>query len=124
MKRSALLMPILALAFVIALPAAPGTGYSPGPSPGAWTGSGAYGPGTAFAQGGLLQCMEQCIRHEGGNSAANKTTCKSRCANVPMQGAGQGGAPDCMARYKDCRGACAKNKSCRRACSKRLRTCK
>ena len=120
MKRSAPLMPILALAFVIALPAAPG----PGPSPGAWTGSGAYGPGTAFAQGGLLQCMEQCIRHEGGNSATNKATCKSRCANVPMQGAGQGGAPDCMAQYKDCRGACAKNKSCRRACSKRLRSCK
>ncbi len=111
MKRSALLMPILALAFVFALTAAPG----PGPS---------FGSGAAFAQGGLLQCMEQCIRHEGGNSAANKTTCKSRCANVPMQGAGQGGPPDCMAQYKDCRGACAKDKSCRRACSKRLRGCK
>ncbi|MCH7551267.1 MAG: hypothetical protein IIA35_06155 [Proteobacteria bacterium] len=114
MKRSAPLMPILALAFVIALPA-PG----PGPSPGAWTGSGA-----AFAQGGLLQCMEQCIRHEGGNTATNKATCKSRCANVPSQGVGQGGAPDCMARYKDCRGACAKNKSCRKACKKRLMGCK
>ena len=116
MKRSALLMPILALAFVIALPAAPG----PGPS----YESGAYGPGGAFAQGGLLQCMEQCIRHEGGNSATNKATCKSRCANVPSQGAGPGGPPDCMARYKDCRGACAKNKKCKRACKKRLMSCK
>ncbi len=111
MKRSVLLLPILALAFFVALPAAPG----PGPS---------YGSGTAFAQGGLLQCMEQGIRHEGGNSAANKTTCKSRCANVPSQGAGPGGPPDCMARYKDCRGACAKNKKCKRACKKRLMSCK
>ncbi len=111
MKRSVLLLPILALAFVFALPAAPG----PGPS---------FGSGAAFAQGGLLQCMEQCIRHEGGNSAANKTTCKSRCANVPMSAPGRDGAPDCMAQYKDCRDACAKNKSCRRGCSKRLRGCK
>ena len=111
MKRSAPLMPILALAFVFALPSAPGAGSM-------------FGPGAAFAQGGLLQCMEQCIRYEGGNSAANKTTCKSRCANVPMRGAGQGGAPDCMGRFKDCRGACGKNKTCKRACSKRLLTCK
>ena len=116
MKRCAPLMPILALAFVIALPAAPG----PGPS----YESGAYGSGAAFAQGGLLQCMEKCIRHEGGNTATNKETCKSRCANVPMSAPGQGGPPDCMARYKDCRGACAKNKSCRKACKKRLMSCK
>ena len=115
MKRSAPLMPILALAFVIALLAAPG----PGPSPGAWTGSGA-----AFAQGGLMQCMEKCIRYEGGNTATNKETCKSRCASVPMSAPGRDGAPDCMAQYKDCRGACAKNKSCRRACKKRLMSCK
>ena len=111
MKRCAPLIPILAMAFVIALPAAPG----PGPL---------YGSGAAFAQGGLLQCMEQCIRHEGGNTATNKETCKSRCANVPMSAPGQGGPPDCMARYKDCRGACAKNKSCRKACKKRLMNCK
>ena len=121
MKRSALLMPILALALVIALPVAPG----PGPSyeSGAY-GPGAYGPGAAFAQRGLLQCMEQCIRHEGGNSPTNKTTCKSRCANVPMSAPGRDGPPDCMAEYKDCRGACAKNKSCRKACKKRLMSCK
>ncbi len=109
MKRCAPLMTILALAFVVALPSAPG----PGP-----------GSGAAFAQGGLLQCMEKCIRYEGGNTAANKATCKSRCANVPMSVPGQGGPPDCMAVYKDCRGACAKNKTCRRACSKRLMSCK
>jgi hypothetical protein len=68
--------------------------------------------------------MEQCIRQEGGNTATNKETCKSRCANVPMSAPGQGGPPTCMARYKDCRGACAKNKSCRKACKKRLMSCK
>ena len=115
MKRCAPLMPILALAFVIALPAAPG----PGPL---------YGSGAAFAQGGLLQCMEQGIRHEGGNTATNKETCKSRCANVPSV-TGGGTSPNrdsgsCMSAYKDCRGACAKNKSCRKACKKRLMSCK
>ena len=119
MKRCAPLMPILALAFIIALPAAPG----PGPS----YGSGAYGSGAAFAQGGLLQCMEQCIRHEGGNTATNKETCKSRCANVPSV-TGGGTSPNrdsgsCMSAYKDCQADCGKDKKCKRVCKKALMRC-
>ncbi len=67
----------LALAFTFMLPGAPGG--KPGIFPGF-----EFGPAPAAAD--LLQCMESCIRHEGGNTATNKTTCKSRCANVPMGG--------------------------------------
>jgi len=69
----------------------------------------------------IMQCMEQCIRHEGGNSAANKETCKSRCANVPM--GKRAGPRDCMANFKSCRTGCAKDKKCVRACKKRLNSC-
>ena len=100
----------LVVAFTLMLPGAPGG------QPGIF-----FGPAPAAAD--LLQCMESCIRHEGGNTATNKATCKSRCANVPTGGPGAGG-PDCMAVYKDCNAACAKNKKCRRACKKRLMRCK
>lgn len=104
----------LVVAFTFMLPGAPGgqTGIFPGLE---------FGPAPAAAD--LLQCMESCIRHEGGNSATNKATCKSRCANVPTGRPGAG-APDCMAVYKDCNAACAKNKKCRRGCKKRLMRCK
>ncbi len=104
----------LVVVFTFMLP-----GMLPGP-PGGQTGI-FFGPAPAAA--GLLQCMESCIRHEGGNTAANKATCKSRCANVPAGRPGAGG-PDCMAVYKDCNAACAKNKKCRRGCKKRLMRCK
>ncbi len=75
----------------------------------------------------LLQCMDSCIRHEGGNSAANKETCKSRCANVPsVTGGSQPGRRDsgsCMSTYKDCRESCGGNKACKRACKKALMRC-
>ena len=110
MIRPIFTLSILAFAFYILLPASGSVfGLNAGP---------------ASAATDLMQCMESCIRHEGGNSATNKETCKSRCANVPMSAPGRGGPPDCMARYKDCRGACAKNKSCRKACKKRLMSCK
>jgi len=109
--RLFLIAPALVLALSVLLPA---SGDGPGPAP-------------AFAQQGLMQCMEQCIRHEGGNTAANKETCKSRCANVPMpagRGAGVGGGRDCMAVHKECLAACGKDRTCKRACRKRLVTCK
>jgi len=64
MIRPTLIVSALALAFYLLLP----------------TSLTFTGPGAAMAD--LMQCMESCIRHEGGNTAANKTTCKSRCANV------------------------------------------
>ncbi len=104
----------LAVAFTFMLPGPPGG------QTGTFFGLG-FGPAPAAAD--LLQCMESCIRHEGGNTAANKATCKSRCANVPTALPGAGGR-DCMAVYKDCNAACAKNKKCRRGCKKRLMRCK
>ena len=104
----------LVVAFTFMLPGA--SEVAPGGKAGIF-----FGPAPAAAD--LLQCMESCIRHEGGNSATNKATCKSRCANVPTAVPGAGGR-DCMAVYKDCNAACAKNKKCRRACKKRLMRCK
>ena len=86
--------------------------------------------GTPFAAGpaaaNLLQCMESCIRHEGGNSATNKKTCKSRCANIPSATGGASANRDsgsCMSSYKDCQADCGKNKKCKRVCKKALMRC-
>ena len=83
------------------------------------------GPGAAKAD--LLQCMESCIRHEGGNSAANKDTCKMRCANVPSAtgrpGPGKKDSGSCMSAYKDCQANCGKNKKCKRVCKQGLMRC-
>ena len=69
MIRPIFTLSILAFAFYILLPASGSVfGLNAGP---------------ASAATDLMQCMESCIRHEGGNSATNKETCKSRCANVP-----------------------------------------
>ncbi len=83
--------------------------------------------GTAHAAADLMQCMESCIRNEGGNTAANKETCKYRCANVPSVTGG--GAPasrdsgSCMSSYKDCQEVCDKDKKCKRVCKKALMRC-
>ena len=83
--------------------------------------------GPASAAADLMQCMESCIRHEGGNSATNKETCKSRCANVPSV-TGGGTSPNrdsgsCMSAYKDCQADCGKDKKCKRVCKKALMRC-
>ncbi len=119
MTRPRLTTLVLALVFTFALPAAPG--FQPGPllSPGAGS---FLGPASAAAQG-IMECMRKCIQHEGGNTATNKATCKSRCAGAPQAGA-QGGGPDCMTVHKTCIRGCGKNKNCKRACRKRLLNCK
>ena len=117
MIRPIFTLSILAFAFTILLPAS--TTIS--------------GPATASAAADIMQCMENCLRSEGGNTAANKTTCKMRCANVPTVFGGasgsSGGVPankdsgSCMSAYKDCQEICAKDKKCKRVCKKALMRC-
>lgn len=111
-------VPALAFAFFFLSPAG---GFEFGPPP--------------AAAADIMQCMEECIRNEGGNTAANKTTCKMRCANVPSvfghgQGTAAGGQPaprdsgSCMSSYKDCKEVCGKkDKKCNRVCKKALMRC-
>jgi hypothetical protein len=83
-----------------------------------------FGPPEAAAD--LMQCMTSCIKHEGGNSAANKATCKSRCANVPSATGGASANRDsgsCMSAFKDCQAECGRNKKCKRTCKKALMRC-
>jgi hypothetical protein len=71
----------------------------------------------------VMQCMTNCIKHEG-NTASAKSTCKLRCANVPMPGA-KGNKGDCMGNYKKCNRSCKKSdKSCRKVCKAKLMQCK
>jgi len=70
----------------------------------------------------VMQCMANCIRHEG-NTASAKDTCKLRCGNVanPSQG---GRKQDCMGTYKACNRACGKSdKACKSGCKKSLMNC-
>jgi len=113
MIRPIFTLSILAFAFYILLPASGSVfGLNAGP---------------ASAATDLMQCMESCIRHEGGNSATNKETCKSRCANVPSV-TGGGTSPNrdsggCMSAYKDCQADCGKDKKCKRVCKRALMRC-
>jgi len=113
MIRRVFALPGLVFAFYLLLPAS-GSVFEP-----------AAGPASAAAD--VMQCMESCIRHEGGNSAANKETCKARCANVPSVTGGA--APEnrdsgsCMSAYKDCQENCGKDKKCQRVCKKALMRC-
>ncbi len=117
MIRPIFTLSILAFAFIILLPAS--TTQS--------------GPASATAAADIMQCMENCIRSEGGNTDANKTTCKMRCANVPTVFGGPSGSSDgapankdsgsCMSAYKDCQETCDKNKKCKRVCKKALMRC-
>jgi len=71
----------------------------------------------------VMQCMTNCIKHEGKTASA-KTTCKLRCADVAMPRL-QDGPRDCMAVYKKCNRTCPKgDTSCRRACKAQLMQCK
>ena len=83
------------------------------------------GPSAASAD--IMQCMENCIRSEGGNTDANKSMCKMRCANVPsVTGGGARAHKDsgsCMSSYKDCQETCGKDKKCKRVCKKALMRC-
>ena len=69
----------------------------------------------------LLQCMEKCIRYEGGNTDANKDTCKFRCANTSTKG--QGGMRDCMGEFKACKKNCGKDNACYKVCKKAQMKC-
>ena len=71
----------------------------------------------------VMQCMVKCIKQEGKTAAA-KSMCKLRCADVPMPELNSGGR-DCMAVYKKCNRTCKKNdKACRRSCKGQLMQCK
>ena len=109
MIRPTLILSLFGLAFTLLLP----------------TSASLTGPGAAKAD--LLQCMESCIRHEVGNSATNKDTCKMRCANVPSvtggRGPGKKDSGSCMSAYKDCQETCGKDKKCKRVCKKGLMRC-
>lgn len=106
MFRPVFSLPFLAMVMVIVI-GLPGSGSLTGAAPAA----------------GLLQCMESCIKHEGGKSATNKATCKSRCANIPSSNRGQG-AGNCMDAFKDCKVNCGKDRKCARVCKKSLMSCK
>ena len=70
----------------------------------------------------LMQCMQKCIRYEGGNTTTNKQTCKSRCTTTTLK-SNPSGMRDCMGEYKACRKECGKDKTCQRTCKKRQMSC-
>ncbi len=113
MTRTFISIPALALVMSLLAPLFQGTPFTAEP---------------AIAD--LMQCMESCIKHEGGNSAANKSTCKSRCANVQSgmghedgQGQKNRDSGSCMSSFKDCRESCGGNKACKQACKTALMRC-
>jgi hypothetical protein len=70
----------------------------------------------------LMQCMTKCVQYEGGNSATNKATCKSRCAE--STGATKQAAPrDCMKEFKACKKGQKSSSAEYKACKKRLMSC-
>ena len=75
----------------------------------------------------LLQCMKKCVSYEGGNSEANRVTCKIRCGGASLKQ-----SPvekrDCMSEFKSCSRTCGKEKigqpsPCHKECKEMLRTC-
>lgn len=75
----------------------------------------------------LKQCMERCVSYEGGNSQANKGTCKSRCGSVMLKQSTVK-RRDCMGVFKSCMKSCGKEKigqpsSCHKQCKAVLKTC-
>ncbi|MBC8269349.1 MAG: hypothetical protein H8E36_11410 [Rhodospirillaceae bacterium] len=75
----------------------------------------------------LMQCMEDCIQHEGGNSATNKATCKTRCG-AKFVNPKPAGNRDCMGEFKGCNTSCGKEKignpsPCHKECKAQLKTC-
>lgn len=67
-------------------------------------------PVAATSDDDLMQCMVDCIKNEG---EAEKATCKTRCANVPVNTQPEG--LDCMATFKQCKKTCASDKDCKTA---------
>ena len=86
--------------------------------------------GATFQKAGgetLMQCTEKCISHEGGNSEANKVTCKSRCGAALLKQSPVG-KPDCMDEFKACSRTCGKENIgqpsfCHKQCKVVLKTC-
>lgn len=107
MFRTVVSIPALLLVIALATPPFEGTPFAADP-----------------AVADLMQCMESCIRNEGGNSAANKQTCKYRCARVQSGPPGQASSGGCMKSFKACRGSCDRDKTCKRTCKKTLMSCK
>jgi hypothetical protein len=75
----------------------------------------------------LLQCMEKCVSYEGGNSEANKATCKSRCGAAMLKQSPVG-KRDCMGEFKSCNRTCGKEimglpGPCHKQCKAVLRVC-
>jgi len=75
----------------------------------------------------LMQCMEKCISYEGGNSATNKATCKSRCG-AKMIKQKPAGLRDCRGEVKACRSKCGKEvigqpNACLKECKALQMTC-
>ncbi|MHA1597229.1 MAG: hypothetical protein ACTSV1_00765 [Alphaproteobacteria bacterium] len=75
----------------------------------------------------LMQCMTKCVQYEGGNSATNKATCKSRCAESTgmTSGAANPAQPrDCMKEFKACKKGMKSSSAAYKACKQRLMSCK
>lgn len=53
----------------------------------------------------LLKCMEKCVSYEGGNSDANKATCKPRCGSALIKKK-LVGVRDCKGEVKACQSKC------------------
>lgn len=71
----------------------------------------------------LLQCVTRCVQYEGGNSAANKAICKSRCAS--STGAVKRDEPrDCMKDFKACKKGYKSGSAEYKACKQALMSCK
>lgn len=69
----------------------------------------------------LMECMTKCIQYEGGNTADNKATCKSRCASSASMS--RGPKRDCGSEFKACNRACGKDKACLKQCRAARRNC-
>ena len=80
--------------------------------------------GTSSKAANVMQCMSDCIKHEG-NTATAKSTCKLRCVNVAVPDINAGKKPSCMSVFKKCNRSCnRKDKTCRRDCKEALMECK
>ncbi|MEZ7880807.1 MAG: hypothetical protein QMC11_11395 [Rhodospirillales bacterium] len=80
--------------------------------------------GTPSKAANVMQCMNDCIKHEG-NTATAKSTCKLRCADVAVPAFNAENKPSCMSVFKKCNRSCnRKDKTCRRNCKEALMECK
>ncbi|NQV43482.1 MAG: hypothetical protein HQ501_01160 [Rhodospirillales bacterium] len=75
-------------------------------------------PTPALASAELMQCMVDCIKSEG---KAEKATCKTRCADIPISADPQN--HDCMAIFKQCKKVCENDKDCKQVCKDGLMNC-